>query len=83
MDLLPDKSSLEKLTKRVKLTLDSTIFKGCSIVPASALNNNVNDVIEALKKAAFIPKRSAEKPFLFAVDHCFALKGKGTIMTGK
>lgn len=62
--------------------MDNTVFKGCPIVPASALNNDIKELTEALEKATFIPERNAEKPFLFAVDHCFALKGKGTILTG-
>ncbi|KAK6643404.1 hypothetical protein RUM43_004909 [Polyplax serrata] len=82
VDQLADKIALEKLTKRVRITMDNTIFKGCPIVPASALNNDIKELTEALEKATFIPERNAEKPFLFAVDHCFALKGKGTILTG-
>ena len=30
----------------------------------------------------YIPNRSTEGAFVFAVDHCFALKGKGVILTG-
>ena len=63
--------------------MNGTIFKGCPIVTASALNNDTNELTDALLKATFIPERSADKPFLFAVDHCFALKGKGTILTGR
>lgn len=80
--MLEDQKLLEKLIKKIRLTLDSTYFKGCVIVTASALQNKVEDLYEALLKAAFIPERNSDKPFLFAVDHCFALKGKGTILTG-
>lgn len=27
-------------------------------------------------------KKGSEKPFLFAIDHCFLIKGQGTIVTG-
>ena len=30
----------------------------------------------------YVPNRSSEGAFVFAVDHCFALKGKGVILTG-
>ena len=30
----------------------------------------------------FIPKRSSEGPFVFSVDHCFPIRGQGTVMTG-
>ena len=30
----------------------------------------------------FIPKRSPEGPFVFSVDHCFPIRGQGTVMTG-
>jgi selenocysteine-specific elongation factor len=29
-----------------------------------------------------IKPRSVEGPFLFAVDHCFPIKGQGTVLTG-
>lgn len=66
----------------MRLTIDSTAFKGSPIVTASALNNNVTELVNALQQAVFLPKRSADKPFLFAVDHCFGIKGKGTVLTG-
>jgi len=25
---------------------------------------------------------AADKPFLFSVDHCFPIKGQGTVLTG-
>jgi selenocysteine-specific elongation factor len=33
-------------------------------------------------KFAVVPHRSPKDPFLFAVDHCFPIKGQGTVMTG-
>ncbi len=34
--------------------------------------------------AARLPPRprSADGPFLFAIDHCFAIRGQGTVLTG-
>ncbi len=28
------------------------------------------------------PERSPDLPFLFSVDHCFNVRGQGTVMTG-
>jgi len=44
---------------------------------------NMNQLIETLKTCTFLPKRRADSgPFLFFVDHCFSIKGQGTVMTG-
>lgn len=69
--------------KKMRLTMDVTDFKGCPIVAASAMQNNVIDLVAVLQKEAFLPERSTNKPFLFAVDHCFGIKGKGTVLTGR
>lgn len=42
----------------------------------------LQDLIETLQKFAFIPERHASSPFLFAVDHCFSVRGQGTVLTG-
>ena len=39
-------------------------------------------LVEELKNKINIPNRSADGNLLFAVDHCFSIKGKGTILTG-
>ena len=30
----------------------------------------------------FIPERSCSGSFVFSVDHCFPIRGQGTVMTG-
>lgn len=67
----------------MRLTLDSTAFKNCPMVTASAADKNVDELIKTLISEAFVPDRNISKPFLFAVDHCFAIKGKGTVLTGE
>eukprot|EP00943_MAST-04B_sp_MAST-4B-sp1_P007359 g7359.t1 len=42
----------------------------------------MNTLVDELKAKISIPKRSGEGNLLFAVDHCFSIKGKGTILTG-
>jgi selenocysteine-specific elongation factor len=42
----------------------------------------LQDLVETLQKFAFVPERHALSPFLFAVDHCFSVRGQGTVLTG-
>ena len=39
-------------------------------------------MIESLKRLTFLPSRDPNGPFIFSVDHCFGIKGQGTVMTG-
>ncbi|KFM82139.1 Selenocysteine-specific elongation factor, partial [Stegodyphus mimosarum] len=93
IDLLPvDKKDvlIQKMSKKILKTLEKTKFANSTVVPvaakSSAENTNasvgINTLIDCLKDHAFVPRRSADGPFVFAVDHCFAIKGQGTVMTG-
>ena len=42
----------------------------------------LQDLVETLQKFSFVPERHASSPFLFAVDHCFSVRGQGTVLTG-
>ncbi len=77
------------MTKKIQLTLKATKFHDCTIVPVSAcsetsdlLSSGIANLIETLTKSVFIPKRNISGNFLFSIDHCFAIKGQGTVMTG-
>lgn len=37
---------------------------------------------EILARVAFIPVRKPSGSFILAVDHCFPIKGQGTVLTG-
>lgn len=37
---------------------------------------------QVLKSQAYLPSRDPSGHFLMAVDHCFSIKGQGTVMTG-
>nr|CAD7258133.1 unnamed protein product [Timema shepardi] len=100
IDLLPETKRavlIEKMSKKMKLTLASSIFKDSPIVSIAASPGGLDDptrgssivlfagipeLIETLSRFAFIPKRHVSSPFLLAVDHCFAIRGQGTVMTG-
>lgn len=42
----------------------------------------LTDLVDTLKGYTYRPKRSTEGPFIFSVDHCFSIRGQGTVMTG-
>lgn len=43
----------------------------------------VQPLISALTSSLVEPSRSGSTaPFYFAVDHCFSIKGQGTVLTG-
>jgi len=44
---------------------------------------NIDLLIDAIKNMTFLPERRADDgPFLYSVDHCFNIKGQGTVLTG-
>lgn len=69
-------------------TLSSTKFQDSPVVAISACPNDgsepagIDELNKVLGSYVTIPSRNKDGPFLFAVDHCFAVKGKGTVMTG-
>ncbi|UJR36068.1 hypothetical protein I4U23_028804 [Adineta vaga] len=76
-------ATIDKMTKRLRKTFESTKFPQTPIIPCSASSSlNLNDVISTLQSHIYIPRRSPDGPFIFSVDHCFSIRGQGTIMTG-
>uniref|UniRef100_A0A0P4WG20 Selenocysteine-specific elongation factor n=1 Tax=Scylla olivacea TaxID=85551 RepID=A0A0P4WG20_SCYOL len=95
VDLIPQqkqKATIEKMTKRILLTLQKTKFANSKIIAVSAKPGGaeasdespigVEELIKAMQESSYIPKRDSLGPFLFSVDHCFSIRGQGTIMTG-
>lgn len=74
---------IEKMRKKISKTLTDTPFKDAPIVPVSAANSiNITEFMNVCKQYAYMPLRNSKLPFLFAVDHCFSIRGQGTICTG-
>ncbi|KAM3878331.1 selenocysteine-specific elongation factor [Diretmus argenteus] len=96
IDLLPTnkrQSAIEKMTKRLHKTLESTRFKECPVIAVAAKPGGpeapdtdepqgVPELIELLKRQTYLPHRDPEGALLMAVDHCFSIRGQGTVMTG-
>ena len=80
------------MTKRMSKTLENTKFQNCPIIPVAAKPGGpeseiaeslgIKDLISCLQSHTYLPHRDAAGPFLFSVDHCFSIKGQGTVMTG-
>jgi selenocysteine-specific elongation factor len=43
---------------------------------------NVDELINLLKSKLPKPNRQSTGPFSFSVDHCFPIRGRGTVLTG-
>ncbi|KAK9906478.1 hypothetical protein WJX75_002571 [Coccomyxa subellipsoidea] len=95
VDLLPAElrpKLVAKARKRMAQTFAATTFAGCPMVAVSAKPGGgdgpappaegVDALIEELVRLVPAQPRVAEGPFLFSVDHCFAVKGQGTVLTG-
>ncbi|CAF2038917.1 unnamed protein product [Rotaria magnacalcarata] len=76
-------ATIDKMTKRLRKTFESTKFPQTPIIPCSAVSSlNLNELVSTLQQHVYIPRRSATGPFIFSVDHCFSIRGQGTVMTG-
>lgn len=85
------KQVIDKMTKKVLNTLKNTKFCDAKVVAIAASPNQgdglaepigINELVSCIKEMTYIPNRNEDKPFVFSVDHCFAIKGQGTVITG-
>ena len=42
----------------------------------------LSELIELLRSSCYRPNRNSQGTFIFSVDHCFSIRGHGTVMTG-
>ncbi|KAM6162020.1 selenocysteine-specific elongation factor isoform 1-T1 [Erethizon dorsatum] len=96
IDLLAEgkrQTAIDRMTKKMQKTLENTKFRGAPIIPVAAkpggpeapeteAPQGISELIELLKSQISIPTRDPSGPFLMSVDHCFSIKGQGTVMTG-
>lgn len=45
-------------------------------------SQNINELIDVLCNKLPKPVRESRGPFSFSVDHCFPIRGRGTVLTG-
>jgi len=88
VDQLPEKNRDEKVKKMTKLVKEKVLsriqFKTAEIVPCSAFSGKTEQVVEFFEHFKHFPERKSllEKPFLMSIDHCFQIKGSGSVFTG-
>ncbi|XP_012938232.1 selenocysteine-specific elongation factor [Aplysia californica] len=85
-------ATVEKMKKRMWKTLESTKFSGCPIIAVAAKPGGpeapeteatgVQELISTLQQSTYLPARSEDGDFIFSADHCFSIRGQGTVMTG-
>eukprot|EP01134_Creolimax_fragrantissima_P005262 CFRG5262T1 len=89
IDMIPiekRQQKVAKMTAGLMKALQSTRFKNVSVISAAAVPGGdslgLDDLIEALESSLIALKRPKSDSFLFSIDHCFGIKGQGTVMTG-
>ncbi|KAL0044347.1 hypothetical protein WJX82_001339 [Trebouxia sp. C0006] len=94
VDQLPEEGRskvINKAKKRLRQTLGSTKFGGCAMVPTAVKPGNadtpsqtqgIEEVIQEIVKCVSPHPQQPSGPFKFAIDHCFAIRGQGTVLTG-
>ena len=80
------------MTKRLVKTLESTKFAGSPITAVSARPGGpetpdteaigMRKLMDLLSTLSYLPSRDPSGPLVYAVDHCFSIRGQGTVMTG-
>ena len=88
IDLFPEATRLKQTRKAGRAVLDAlklTKLADSVLCPVSALRGHAEG-IEDLRAALLtnVPPivRDHEAPFLFMSDHCFHVKGQGTVLSG-
>lgn len=99
IDTIPEdkrEEKIKKLSQGLTKALSNTKFANAAIVAVAAgeAQIGVDKVLDVLLKNLVVPKRTDTGPFIFAIDHCFPIKGnvvhpficnilgQGTVMTG-
>ena len=82
IDLL-DENQISKCTSVLRKALRTTKFPNAPVIAVSTISGQgIDKLLRTIHKEIKVQNRSSEGDFIFAVDHCFSLKGKGTILTG-
>lgn len=55
---------------------------GGKTVSSAAPSHGIDDLLELIKMKVQLPSRNYSAPFYYAIDHCFSIKGHGTVLTG-
>ena len=92
-DMIPPDERDAKIAKTkagLAKVFAGTKFKDPVMIPVSATGGSADppapvgltELIDALRAAVYLPPRNPDGALLLSVDHCFPIKGKGTVLTG-
>lgn len=78
------------MKRRLQSTLEKTGYQGFEIVAVAANPEGqpigVDSLLSCIHKMTRLPEPAQTgghgDPFVFCVDHCFNIRGQGTVMTG-
>ena len=95
VDLLEEskrEQMVEKMMKKLKITFQKTKFKEVQMIAVSAKPGGpdassepmgMTQLVDRLMDQVYLPdRRASSSDAVFSVDHCFSVKGSGTVMTG-
>ncbi|VDM37586.1 unnamed protein product [Toxocara canis] len=74
------RNQLGKVLKYFGIDAQSPVV--CVSLLGNCVDESARAVIDALKSVLYEPERRLSEHFVMSVDHCFPIKGKGTVMTG-
>lgn len=80
-----DEKQIVDVRKRIVKALKQLNIDSSPIVPVSLISpneSNIACIVEAIRQNFYEPERISSGKFVMSVDHCFPIKGKGTVMTG-
>jgi small GTP-binding protein len=66
----------------LKCALERNLMKKDGIPISMNNTEGVTELVELIRNTIEIPNRNTSGPLYFAVDHCFSIKGHGTVLTG-
>ncbi len=85
------REQIEKVKHTLRNQFRGTLFESCPMIPVAATtqagiydDNLISTLSKSIKKMALSCKcvRDIHGPFHMSVDHCFAVSGQGTVVTG-
>jgi len=94
VDLIPEakrEDKVKKMEANLGKVLAKTRFPNPPMIamaacpgadPGTTEHIGMDMLLAAIEANTRMPQREYDQPFLFAVDHCFPIKGQGTVMTG-
>jgi selenocysteine-specific elongation factor len=76
------KAGQQQLAAQASSSSSSNSKGGSALLPKLE-SSNIVQLVETLKTQMALPQRSHQRDaFYFAIDHCFPIKGQGTVITG-